>query len=317
MADRRNMNTNVLIETEDLSHEEWLRYRRMGIGGSDAAVLLGISKWKSELELFLEKTGQSEDLEVDNEAMQWGRIMEPVIRNHFQNVTGKKVVEVHAILQHEKYPYMIADIDGLTEDDEGNPAILEIKTASEYKRAEWEEDIPPYYMTQICHYLFVTGLEKAYVAVLIGGNTFKLYEVDADKELEEMLFSVETEFWNKVLTNTRPALDGSDAARDYLDKTFKGGNKDSVELPEEAIAFIDQYISASEKEDAAKAEKQEASNRIKELLGDNEKGTCGDHSISWTSVSSERLDSKKLKEEQPEVYAKYAKSSNSRRFSIK
>jgi len=267
--------------------------------------------------LFLEKTGQSSDQETDNEAMQWGRIMEPVIRNHFQEITGKKVVEVHAILQHEQYPYLIADIDGLTEDDDGNPAILEIKTASEFKRSEWENDIPPYYRTQIEHYMMVTALDKAFVAVLIGGNTFKVYEVDADPEIRKMLLTIETAFWNKVVNNVRPTLDGSDAAKEYLDKTYTGGIKETIELPDEAAEYITQYLTASQKEDEAKAEKQEASNRIKELIGNNEKAFYGEHVISWTSVSSERLDSKKLKEEQPEVYAKYAKSSNSRRFSIK
>ncbi len=310
-------NTRILIETEGLTHEEWLEYRRMGIGGSDASVLLGINQWKTELELFLEKTGQSETQETDNEAMQWGRIMEPVIRKHFQEITGKKVVEVHAILQHEQYPYLIADIDGLTEDDDGNPAILEIKTASEFKRSEWENDIPPYYRTQIEHYMMVTALDKAFVAVLIGGNTFKVYEVDADPEIRKMLLTIETAFWNKVVNNVRPTLDGSDAAKEYLDKTYTGGIKETIELPDEAAKYITQYLTASQKEDEAKAEKQEASNKIKELLGNNEKAFYGEHVISWTSVSSERLDSKKLKEEQPEVYAKYAKSSNSRRFSIK
>ena len=70
-------------------------------------------------------------------------------------------------------------------------------------------------------------------------------------------------------------------------------------------------------EDNAKAKKQEASNRIKELMGDYNKASCGEHTVSWTPVSTERLDTKALKAEQPEIYAKYAKSSNSRRFSIK
>ena len=310
-------NTKILVETEGLTHQEWLEYRRMGIGGSDASILLGINKWKSELELWFEKTGQSSDQETDNEAMEWGRIMEPVIRNHYQEITGKKTVEVHAILQNEQYPYLIADIDGLTEDDDGNPAILEIKTASEYKRSEWENDIPPYYRCQVEHYMMVTGLEKAYVAVLIGGNTFKVFEVDADVEIQRMLLTIETDFWDKVVNNVRPALDGSDAAKEFLDKTYTGGIKETIELPDEAAEYITQYLTASQKEDEAKAEKQEASNKIKELIGNNEKASCGDHIISWTSVSSERLDSKKLKEEQPEMYAKYTKSSNSRRFSIK
>ena len=171
------MNANILVETKDLSREEWLKYRKQGIGGSDVAAILGISKWKSAIDLWLDKTNQTDDTAEENEAMQWGNIMEPVIRNHFAEVTGKKVVEVHAMLQHPKYPFMLADVDGVTTDDKGNPAILEIKTASEYKRGDWEDGVPAYYQTQVQHYLFVTGVMKAYVAVLIGGNCFKVFEV--------------------------------------------------------------------------------------------------------------------------------------------
>ena len=311
------MKANILVETKGLSREEWLEWRKNGIGGSDVASILGISKWKSALELWLEKTGQAEDLEADNEAMEWGHIMEPVISNHFKEVTGKKVVEIHAIMQSLEYPFMLADIDGLTEDDEGNPAILEIKTASEFKRSEWEDDIPYYYQTQVQHYLAVTGLAKAYVAVLIGGNTFRLYEVDADAELRKMLIAVEADFWSKVITRTQPEIDGSDAAKEFLDKTYQGGIKETVALPGEAEAYIEAYITASVEEDNAKAKKQEASNKIKELMGNHDKASCGGHAISWSPVSSERLDSKALKAAEPEIYKKYAKSSMSRRFTIK
>ena len=174
------LNANILVETDGLSKEEWLRYRKLGIGGSDVAAILGISKWMSEIELWLTKTNQTNELPIENEAMEWGTIMEPIIRNHFVKVTGKKVIELKAMLQHPQYPFMLADVDGITVDDNGNPSIVEIKTASEYKRSEWEQGVPTYYEMQVRHYLAVTGLKKAYVAVLIGGNSFKIYEVDVD-----------------------------------------------------------------------------------------------------------------------------------------
>ncbi|MCR5322022.1 MAG: YqaJ viral recombinase family protein [Lachnospiraceae bacterium] len=311
------MKANILVETEGLSYEEWLNWRRKGIGGSDVAALLGISKWKSPVELWLEKTGQVTDLPADNEAMQWGRIMEPVIRQHFKEVTGKNVIEIHAIMQHPKHKFMLADVDGITVDDSGDPAVLEIKTASEYKRAEWEDGLPVYYNSQCQHYLAVTGLEKAYVAVLIGGNTFKLYEIDADKEVQRMLIKVESDFWKMVKNGTRPNIDGSNASKELLDKTYAGGCMDAFELPEEAVAYITGYIEASEQEDTAKAKKQELSNKLKEMMGDHEKALCGDHAVSWTTVVSERLDTKALKENEPDVYGRYVKTSTSRRFSVK
>ena len=311
------MNANILVETEGLSREEWLRYRKCGIGGSDVAAILGISKWNSAISLWLDKTNQTNEPVEENEAMQWGTIMEPIIRNHFAEVTGKTVVEVKAMLQHPEHPFMLADVDGLTTDDEGNPAILEIKTASEYKRSEWENDIPAYYQTQVQHYLCVTGVQKAFVAVLIGGNSFKVYEVDADAEIQSMLIAVEKDFWNKVQNMIRPEMDGSDAAKNLLDSLYRGGIEEQIVMPDEAIEYVDAYIEACAEEDNAKAKKQEASNHIKEIMGDYDKATCLGHSISWKPVSSERLDTKALKEAEPEIYEKYVKKSISRRFTIK
>ncbi len=312
------MNVNVLVQTDNLSKEEWLSYRRQGIGGSDVSCLIGINKWKSELELWLDKTNSEESEPVEeNEAMQWGTIMEPIIRNHFAEVTGKEVIELKAMLQHPKYPFMLADVDGITVDDNGNPAILEIKTASEYKRNEWETGVPAYYLTQVQHYLCVTGLEKAYVAVLIGGNSFKIYEVEADTEIHSMLIAIEQEFWNKVVNNIRPEIDGSEAAKKLLDTLYSGGINEQLTLPDEAKQYVDLYLEACSDEDSAKAKKQEACNHLKELIGDYEKAECSGYLISWKPVTSERLDSKALKEAEPEIYDKYIKTSTSRRFTLK
>ena len=311
------MNANILVETEGLSHEEWLRWRKKGIGGSDVSAILGINKWTSAIELWLDKTNQKNDPVEVNEAMEWGTILEPIIRDYFATATGKTVMEVKAMLQHPDHPFMIADVDGVTTDDNGDPAILEIKTASEYKRDEWLEGVPTYYQTQVQHYLCVTGVSKAYVAVLIGGNTFRVYEVDADPEIQQMLIAVEKNFWNMVTNMIRPDIDGSDAAKDLLDQIYRGGVEEEIILPEEAVEWVDAYIEASADEDSAKAKKQEASNHLKEIMGDYDKASCMGHSISWKPVTSERLDTKALKEKEPDIYAKYAKSSTSRRFTLK
>ena len=311
------MNAIILVETEGLSKEQWLRYRKQGIGGSDVSCLLGINQWKSEIELWLDKTNQTNAPVEENEAIQWGTIMEPIIRNHFAEVTGKAVVELKAMLQHPEHPFMLADVDGVTVDDSGNLAILEIKTASEFKRSDWEEGVPAYYQTQVQHYLCVTGIQKAYVAVLIGGNSFRIFEVDADAEIQDMLIAVEKNFWNKVQNMIRPEMDGSDAAKNLLDSLYRGGIEETIVMPDDAIEYVDAYIEACAEEDNAKAKKQDAANHIKEFLGDYDKATCLGHSISWKPVTSERLDSKSLRENEPEIYAKYCKSSTSRRFTLR
>lgn len=163
----------------------------------------------------------------------------------------------------------------------------------------------------------MTGIRKAYCAVLIGGNSFKIYEIDADDEIQSMLIAVEKNFWNKVQNMIRPEMDGSDAAKNLLDSLYRGGVAEQIVMPEEAIEYVDAYIEACAEEDNAKAKKQEASNHIKEIMGDYDKATCLGHSISWKPVSSERLDTKALKENEPEIYAKYAKTTVARRFTLK
>ena len=311
------MNANILVKTEGLSHEEWLAWRRKGLGGSDISSILGINKWTSAIDLWLDKTNQSDKPVEVNEAMEWGTILEPVLRKHFSDITGKKVVEVKAILQHPEYEFMLANVDGVTTDDDGNPAILEIKTASEYKRDEWLEGVPAYYQTQVQHYLFVTGVEKAYVSVLVGGNSFHVYEVDADKDVQRMLVAVEKDFWHKVQNNIRPEIDGSDASKKFLDEVFTGGVEEEIVLPEEATQWIDLFVEATTEEDNVKAKKQEATNHLKEFMGDHEKANCMGHTITWKTVVSERLDSKALKKQEPDLYEKYLRSSKSRRFTFK
>ena len=311
------MKTNILVSTENLSTEEWLRWRQKGIGGSDVAPILGISKWSSAIDIWLSKTNQKRDEVVENEAMTWGKILEPVIRDRFREVTGRKVIEVHAILQNEEHPFMIADIDGLTTDDSGEPAILECKCVSEFKRSEWETDIPVYYRTQVEHYLAVTGLSIAYVAALIGGNTFVIREVHADKEMQAMLVAVEADFWRKVVNMERPEPDASDACKNLLDSIYRGGISEQVVLPDEALEYLDMYIEACAMEDSAKEKKQLASNNLKEIMGDYNTAKCQGYTVSWKPVTSERLDTKALKEAEPEIYAKFVKSSTSRRFSVK
>ena len=213
---------------------------------------------------------------------------------------------------------MLADLDGLTEDENGAPAILEIKCVSEYKRSEWDNDqIPYYYMTQVMHYLAVTGLDTAYVVALVGCNSMIIREVKADQEMIAMLVACEKNFWDKVVNCVRPEADASDACKELLDSLYRGGVSEQIVLPEEAIEFVDLYLEASADEDSAKAKKQLASNRLKEIMGDYNSATCLGHTVSWKPVSTDRFDSKKFKEDEPELYAKYTKTSVSRRFSLK
>ena len=304
------------ISLAGVSNADWLRLRKSGIGGSDAGAICGLNPYSSAMKVFQDKI--SDTLEVtDNESMRIGRDLEDYVAKRFTEATGLKVRKSNYMYRSVEHPFMIADIDGLTTDDSGEPAILECKCVSEFKRSEWETDIPVYYRTQVEHYLAVTGLSTAYVAALIGGNTFVIREVHADKEMQAMLVAVEADFWRKVVNMERPEPDASDACKNLLDSIYRGGISEQVVLPDEALEYLDMYIEACAMEDSAKEKKQLASNNLKEIMGDYNTAKCQGYTVSWKPVTSERLDTKALKEAEPEIYAKFVKSSTSRRFSVK
>ena len=134
----------VLASTENMAYEDWLEYRKLGIGGSDASVVCGISKYKSPVELWLDKTGQLPPQEA-GEAAYWGSQLESLVRAEFTKRTGIEVTKPDVILQSEEYPFMLANLDGVCDHPDLGPVIFEAKTASAFKTGEWEDTIPDEY----------------------------------------------------------------------------------------------------------------------------------------------------------------------------
>lgn len=311
------MSAKVLVSTKDMPYGDWLEYRRKGIGGSDASVVCGISRYKSPVELWLDKTGQLSNQEA-GEAAYWGTQLEALVRAEFTKRTGIEVTEKKVLLQSEEYPFMLANLDGVCEHPDYGPCIFEAKTASAYKAGEWDDAIPDEYQFQIQHYMAVTGYQGAYIAALIGGNTFKWKFVKRDEELIAMLIELEAAFWEHVQNGNPPALDGSDASAKFLSQRFpKSTPMSQIILPKDAAALIRQYDAACEQLEAVTEQKQEAENRLKEMLGENEVGTVGERIVTWKTVTQERLDSSTLKAEHPVLYKKYTSKTSYRRFSIK
>lgn len=311
------MSAIVLASTENMSYEDWLEHRKSGIGGSDASVVCGINRYKSPVELWMEKTDQLPPQEA-GEAAYWGTQLEPFVRAEFTKRTGIEVSLVKQLLQSAEYPFMLANLDGICEVPDFGTCIFEAKTASAYKAGEWEDSIPDEYLLQIQHYMGVTGYRGTYIAVLIGGNSFRWKFIERDDELIAMLIDLEADFWEHVQSETPPPLDGSDASVKFLAERFPSSvPKSKIALPDSALDLLQRYDTACEQLETWKGQKQEAENLLKQMMGENEIGTVGDRVITWKSVSQERLDSKTLKAEHPTLYKKYANKSSYRRFSIK
>lgn len=310
------MQANILARTLNMDRDMWLEFRRKGIGGSDAAAIAGLSKYKSPVAVYLEKTGQLEQEEA-GEAAYFGNKLEALVAEEFTLRTGLKVRRRNAILQHPEYPFMLANID---RELVGQKVGLECKTASAYLKDLWEGDeVPMQYLLQCQHYMAVTGYQAWYIAVLVGGNTFIHKRIERDEELIAQLIDIEKDFWeNHVLAGVPPVLDGSEASGELLKKMHPVAEEGTeTELPLEADELLEQLEPAKEAVKAAEGRVAEIENRLKAMLGDHEAGMARHYQVTWKNVSSRRIDSKALKAEHPDIYEKFAKQSNSRRFSVK
>lgn len=311
------MSAIVLTSTENMPYEDWLEYRKQGIGGSDASVVCGISRYKSPVALWMEKTSQLPHQEA-GEAAYWGSQLESLVRDEFTKRTGITVQQPKQLLQSTEYPFMLANLDGICEHPDVGTCIFEAKTASAYKAGEWEDAIPDEYMLQVQHYMAVTGYAGAYIAVLIGGNTFRWKFIERDEELISMLIQLESDFWHHVQDGTPPPLDGSDASAKFLSERFPSSTpKAHITLPDNAVDLLVQYDKACEQLEVLTEQKQQAENLLKQMMGNNEIGTAGGRIITWKSITQERLDSKTFQAEHPVLYKKYANKTSYRRFSVK
>ena len=173
-------------------------------------------------------------------------------------------------------------------------------------------------MLQIQHYMAVMGYKGTYIAVLIGGNTFKWKFIERDDEMIAMLIGLEADFWEHIKSNTPPALDGSDASTKFLADRFpESVSGTQIVLPESADTIIKEYDAACEQLSEITERKQKAENLLKDMLGNNEIGTSGNRIISWKSISQERLDTKDLKANYPDLFKEYANRISFRKFSVK
>uniref|UniRef100_UPI004047466C YqaJ viral recombinase family nuclease n=1 Tax=Rheinheimera sp. TaxID=1869214 RepID=UPI004047466C len=202
-----------------LDHSEFLARRKDSLGGSDIAVVMGLSKYKTPMQLWQEKTGLVESGSADSEAAYWGTTLEDLVAKEYATRTGNKVQRVNAQLKHADHKWMAGNIDRavvapgtVARADKngrlhGAAGILECKTASAYLTGMWDGDSAPVqYVAQCQWYMAITGATWTDLAVLIGGQHFKIIRIDADPEIQQVLIAAGSAFWNDcVLAGVPPA----------------------------------------------------------------------------------------------------------------
>jgi putative phage-type endonuclease len=240
---------------------EWHEERRKGIGGSDAAAILGLSKWNTPMTLWMEKTGVATEQERTQEQAR-GNFLEGGILEWYQWRTEQKVERINGIIRSEENPIMQFSPDGIAD----GRIVVQVKTA--LIDDEWGEEgtdqIPPEYLIQVQHEMAVVNFNVAHVPVLFPHFDFGLYIVHADAELQQMIRAAEQEWWeNHVLKNVTPEpTTHSDVVRKY-GQAKVGPIEATPEIAEMAKQLAD--IKAQLK--LTEQEKEEVEAQIKNFMG--------------------------------------------------
>lgn len=306
--------------TIEMTHAEWLEDRRKGIGGSDVGTILGLNKWKSPYQLWLEKTGQVELDESNSEPAYWGNILEEVVAREFTERTGKKVRRRNQVFEHPLHPFLRANID---RDIVGENAILECKTANSFLAKEWNgEEVPQSYLCQVQHYMNVLDRDYCYIAVLIGGQKFVWKKIERDQDLIDEITERLVEFWEiNVIKGIEPVVDGSKATSDFLNERYAVEGQQEVTLPESLNELLTYRKSLKEDVSIISEKISEVENQLKTELGKRDAaiGITKNFIISWKNVTSNRLNKKKLIEKYPEAAndSEIYQCSESKRMTIK
>jgi len=311
--------------TQEEDEEAWLKARTIGIGGSDIGAICGVSPFSSARQVYLNKTGQFQDaLNPDaaaQERMHFGHLLEPVVAYEYARRTGARLLTINALLQHNEYPWAIANIDRLIIDEEGNPiGVLECKTTSEYNNDAWESgDLLTSYIYQLNWYLWILGLEKGAFACLVGGNKFYHYDVFRNDELlRDTIIPAAKSFWyDNVLALKEPEMQA-------VDTEFANGIYSSVVKNSEIILDddISNDLAATILDCKAKIKEltktmEEAQNRLKDRIKDKEIAYTKDYTIKWSPRAQNRVDTEKLKTQFPEIYEKVLKRIEFRAMYVK
>lgn len=268
-----------------------------GIGASESAAVLGLSPYRSAMDVYLAKIGVESE-PVENEYVYWGTRLEDDVRERFAEehpewrvTAGVEEFPPYGMVHREDKLYLFCSPDGVIQDHNAFMG-LECKTASAHTAHKWPLPTQPGevrvdYWVQCQHSMLVTGWDVWHLAVLIGGNQYREYVIEKDEAFCSGLEEKLTDFWRLVESRTPPPIDGSDASKRVLEKLYPVDTviEEPATLNAEADALALLVLTASDTMNEAKAVRSEAQNRLRELMGTHAVGyTPQGYVISWKPV---------------------------------
>lgn len=250
-----------LLLRADAPRDEWLRYRRAGIGSSDASAVVGVNQWTSPYEVWAEKRGLLPE-EPDNDAMELGRLFEPLIADRWSRKRGITIRRAGLMGSRER-PWQLASVDRLAECG----GIVEIKTLNFRVAEEWDDgQTPDHAEVQVQHQMAVTGRDHAHVVGLQDGRTWIERTVARDENLIDDLNEIEARFWSLVVNGEEPPVDGHPATTDALNARWAGTRDVQVQLGPEAEMHVRARDLWSAQLEEAEEGKALAENHIRALM---------------------------------------------------
>lgn len=278
-----------------------------GIGGSDCAALFGKSPWKTIHEVYISKIGLTKP-ETAPEPTIWQEIgleMEPaIIKLFLKRRPGKTVIEHPPFDRSEKYPFMIGHLDGLIKNEKGLiEGVLEIKTSGWGKAGQWglegTDEVPENYNLQVHHYMALTGLRYAEIAVLMGGSDFKIFRVDRNEKLIEALVAQEKYFWETyVVPQVPPPIDGTEGATRMLRAIYPDSDDTVISASEELHKTVLKFFGKRDEVEVREAELLALKNEIIASMEESgvltgqgykitNKKTKASVKVDWSAIVSE------------------------------
>jgi putative phage-type endonuclease len=297
------------------------------IGGSDIGAILGLSRFRSPLEVWLEKTGK-ETKRLDSLPLRFGAFAESFVASEYARSTGFELIHDESIYIHPQHSFMSAHIDrfvlegGASSSTSTPTRILECKTANPFSAGEWGEvgsdEVPMSYLCQCIWYMAITNINKVDLAVLFGNSDFRIYEIARDLELERVILQKATAFWTEyVLKDIAPPVQSE---ADCQTLFSKGDPTKSQEAKAEILLLTKRLQLLNSEIDLREEEISSIKQNIMNHMGEAESLLYqGQVLATWKAPkSSFRLDSKRLEQEHPEIANNYKMPvQNSRRLVIK
>lgn len=336
-----NYQPEVVVVTENLSREDWLNYRRLGIGGSDCAAIMGVSPFCTKRDLYYDKIGVKPVM--DEEESNWvakevGHRLEDLVAEIFSKKTGLRVFPVRKMFRHPLYPFMLADVDFFIEFPDGTYGILECKTTNYNCQDKWADNtVPVNYEYQGRHYMATMNINKVYFACLYGNNEdeFIIRYMERDLEVEEDMIAEEEFFWlENIKKRVEPEYtEKPSLVLESIRKHFGPADKDAdkVILSRSHLIDLKKYMDLKAEKAKLESEAKKLDERMKEAylgiveeLGVSCTGILRDGSTEYvvtynpayrTGIDKSNLE--RLKIHHPDVYDDFVTTTESRRFAVK